>query len=51
MYDYALVNDDRETFLRDLETVVRSELIRTDGANRMLDLKAESNPALLEQNH
>jgi guanylate kinase len=45
VYDYVLINDDRDVFLRELETVVRSELIKTAGANRMLELKAGSNPA------
>jgi guanylate kinase len=49
MYDYVLLNDDRDLFFRDLETVVRSEIIRTEGARRMLELKVESNPTLKEQ--
>lgn len=46
VYDYVLLNEDRNQFLRDLETVVRSEILRSDGARRMLELKAESNPTL-----
>jgi guanylate kinase len=37
-YDYVLFNDDRETFLNDLNAVVRSELLRTIGAQRALEL-------------
>lgn len=44
VYDYVLLNDDREQFFGDLETVIRSELIRTEGARRMLDLKTDPNP-------
>jgi guanylate kinase len=49
VYDYVLVNEDRAQFLRDLETVVRSEILRSHGAQRMLELKAESNPTLRER--
>lgn len=49
VYDYVLVNDDRERFFEDLEVVVRGELIRNEGARRMLDLKTESNPTLQER--
>jgi guanylate kinase len=48
MYDYVLLNDDRGRFFRDLDTVVRSEVIRTEGARRMLELKVRSNPTLRE---
>ncbi len=48
MYDYVLLNDDRDQFFRDLDTVVRSEVIRTEGARRMLELKVHSNPTLRE---
>jgi guanylate kinase len=44
VYDYVLVNDDRDAFLDELETVVRSELIKTAGAQRMLELKADPEP-------
>jgi guanylate kinase len=49
VYDYVLLNDDRERFFGDLETVVRSEIIKTEGARRMLALKADSNPTLHPQ--
>lgn len=49
VYDYVLLNEDRGQFLRDLETVVRGEILRSNGARRMLELKAESNPTLRAQ--
>lgn len=44
-YDYVLVNDDRDVFLRELETVVRSELIRAAGAKKMLELNPDPDRA------
>lgn len=46
MYDYVLVNNDREQFLADLEVVVTSELLRTRGARHMLDQRQSSDPTL-----
>jgi guanylate kinase len=46
MYDYVLVNDDRDEFLQHLETVVRSELLRTGGARHMLDARLRTDPTL-----
>ncbi len=45
-YDYVLLNDDLDTFHADLDTVVRSELLRTSGARRLLDLRKEIDPTL-----
>jgi len=45
-YDYVLLNDDLDTFHADLETVVRSELLRTSGARRLLKLRKEIDPTL-----
>lgn len=44
MYDYVLLNDDRDGFLRDVATVVTAELVRLDGARRMLAAKAHAGP-------
>ena len=46
MYHYVLVNNTREEFLADLETVVKSELLRTQGARHMLDLRQQIDPTL-----
>jgi guanylate kinase len=46
MYDYVLVNNDRERFLAELETVVTSELLRTRGARHMLDQRQTNDPTL-----
>lgn len=46
MYHYVLVNDTREEFLADLEVVVKSELLRTQGARHMLDLRLQIDPTL-----
>ena len=46
-YDYVLLNDDLKSFYADLGTVVRSELLRTAGAQRMLDLRKELVPTLV----
>lgn len=45
-YDYVLFNEDRERFLGDLTSVIESELLRTSGAKRMLDLRREMDPTL-----
>jgi len=37
VYDYILVNDNRDDFLSDLATVVRSELIRARGVQHMIE--------------
>lgn len=46
MYDYVLVNNDREQFLKELEVIVTSELLRTRGARHMLDQRQASDPTL-----
>lgn len=46
MYHYVLVNDVREEFLENLTTVVKSELLRTFGARRMLELRKDLDPTL-----
>jgi guanylate kinase len=45
-YDYVLLNDDLESFYADLKTIVGSEILRTAGARRMLDLRNELDPTL-----
>jgi guanylate kinase len=45
-YDYVLLNDELSAFYADLETVVRSEFLRTSGARRLLDLRKELDPTL-----
>jgi guanylate kinase len=47
-YDYVLFNEDRKRFLDDLTAVIESELLRTSGAKRMLDLREEIDPTLKE---
>lgn len=47
-YDFVLLNDDVDAFYADLATVVRSELLKTQGARRMLDLRKEIDPTLQE---
>jgi guanylate kinase len=39
VYDYVLVNDDQEDFLRDLSIVVESELIRSRGVQYIAELQ------------
>jgi guanylate kinase len=46
VYDYLLVNDDREQFLADLATVVGSELIRLRGARHLVSTRHDSDPTL-----
>jgi guanylate kinase len=41
VYDYILVNDDREEFLAELATVLRSELIRSRGMQYITELQHE----------
>lgn len=41
VYDYVLVNQDRENFLAELSTVVNSELIRSRGMQYITDLQEE----------
>lgn len=45
-YDYVLFNEDRDQFLDDLTSVIRSELLRTGGAKRLLELRQEMDPTL-----
>lgn len=40
-YDYILFNDERGYFHKSLETVVASELIRTDGARKALAIRTD----------
>jgi guanylate kinase len=47
-YDYVLFNEDRERFLDDVTTVIQSELLRTSGSRRMLDLRQEADLTLKE---
>lgn len=41
VYDYILVNQDRDDFLAELSTVVRSELIRSRGMQYITELQQE----------
>lgn len=41
VYDYILVNQDREGFLDELSTVIRSELIRSRGMQYITELQNE----------
>jgi guanylate kinase len=41
VYDYILVNQDREDFLAELSTVIRSELIRSRGMRYITELQHE----------
>jgi len=41
VYDYILVNQDRDEFLAELSTVVNSELIRTRGMRYITELQQE----------
>ena len=41
VYDYILVNQDREDFLTELSTVIRSELIRSRGIQYITELQHE----------
>lgn len=41
-YDYVLVNDDRDRFIDELSTVVRSELIRSAGLQYITELQDET---------
>lgn len=46
IYDYVVFNEDKEEFLAGLAAIVQSELLRTTGARRMLDLRGELDPTL-----
>jgi guanylate kinase len=41
VYDYILVNSDREDFLAELSTVIKSELIRSSGMQYITELQHE----------
>jgi guanylate kinase len=41
VYDYILVNDDRDDFITELSTVIRSELIRSRGMQYITQLQQE----------
>jgi guanylate kinase len=41
VYDYILVNDDRDDFIAELSTVIRSELIRSRGMQYITQLQQE----------
>jgi guanylate kinase len=41
VYDYILVNDDRDEFITELSTVIRSELIRSRGMQYITQLQHE----------
>lgn len=41
IYDYVVFNEDREQFLNGLTAIITSELLRTSGARRLLDLRQE----------
>lgn len=45
-YDYVLVNDERSEFLRDLDAVLRAELLKCAGARHMLAIRAAVDPTL-----
>jgi guanylate kinase len=47
-YDYVVFNEDREKFLNGLTAIIESELLRTSGAKRMLDLRREMDITLKE---
>jgi hypothetical protein len=48
IYDYVVFNEDREQFLAGLTAIIESELLRTSGAKRMLDLRREMDLTLKE---
>ena len=48
IYDYVVFNEDREQFLGDLTAIIESELLRSSGARRMLDLRQEMDLTLKE---
>jgi guanylate kinase len=45
-YDYVLVNSLRGNFIREVETVVQSEIIRTTGAQYMVHVRQHLDPTL-----
>jgi guanylate kinase len=48
VYDYVVFNEDREQFLGGLTAIIESELLRSSGARRMLDLRQEMDLTLKE---
>ena len=48
IYDYVVFNEDREQFLDSVRAIIESELLRTTGAKRMLDLRQEMDLTLKE---
>jgi guanylate kinase len=46
VYDYVLINKDRKEFMRELNTVVESELIRNRGAQHIVQLRQQLDPTL-----
>ena len=45
-YDYVLINDDRERFLRDAHAVVQSHLTRARGIQTLINLRHTADPTL-----
>ena len=48
IYDYVIFNEDKGQFLDGLTAIIKSELLRTSGAKRMLDLRQEMDLTLKE---
>lgn len=46
VYDYVLINSDRDEFIRELETVARAEVIRTAGAQHVVQFRQHLDPTL-----
>jgi len=45
-YDYVIVNDDWEQYKKDIDTVIRAELLKTNGTRYLLDQKHKADPTL-----
>ena len=47
-YDYVIVNNDLETYLNDIHTILNAEILRTKGVDALLDMKHSSDPTLIK---
>ena len=45
-YDYVIVNNDLQDYLRDVHTVLSAELLRSKGINTLLEQKHSADPTL-----
>jgi len=45
-YDYVIINDDWDQYKKDIDTVIRAELLKINGTRYLLDQKHRADPTL-----